>query len=43
VPQREPGSTVGGQTGPGTSDADSMPPAPELLRRVLAGLRKLSG
>ena len=34
--------TVGGQTGPGTSDADSMPPAPELLRRVLAGLRKLS-
>ena len=32
---------VGGQAGPGTSDADPMPPAPELLRRVLEGLRKL--
>ena len=42
LPRREPGSTVGGQTGPGTSDADSVPPAPELLRRVLEGLRKLS-
>ncbi len=33
---------TGGQTGPGTSDADVMPPGPELLRRVLEGLRKLS-
>lgn len=41
LPQRQPGSMVGGHTGPGTSDADSMPPAPELLRRVLDGLRKL--
>ena len=41
LPQREPGSMVGGQTGPGTSDADSIRPAPELLRRVLEGLRKL--
>jgi hypothetical protein len=41
LPQREPGSMVRGQTGPGASDADSMPPAPELLRRVLEGLRKL--
>ena len=41
LPQREPGAMVGGQPGPGASDADSMRPAPELLRRVLEGLRKL--
>ena len=42
LPRRAPDSVVGGQAGPGTSDADLMPPAPELLRRVLEGLRKLS-
>ena len=42
LPRRAPDSMAGGQTGPGTSDADVMPPAPELLRRVLEGLRKLS-
>ena len=41
LPQREPGSMVHGRLGPGTSDADSTAPAPELLRRVLEGLRKL--
>ena len=41
LPRREPDTMAGGRPSPGTSDADCMPPAPDLLRRVLEGLRRL--